>query len=295
MGNKQHDSQILEVEPGSGFYNIRSGFKLFKGLVNIGTQMSLVRLENGNFIALSTVPLDDQLKKEIDDLTEDGQLLIAVIATHPFHTLAFHGFYEAYPKALYIGTPRHVRNIKTIPWHNLDVTSEEIQKYWEPEISMRIPAGSEFTAPVPEMSNHFNSVWVYHKASKTIHIDDTVMYFSHPGQILKLVGKKHNQMEFHMSMSGPGLYPAPDAPAIFKQWVKDIIEDWDFDNLCCAHTGRKIGGAKQALRETLENAEHIFKKLEKAHKDNVPLSEMDNGEDDPKDCEKYNVDGTECG
>jgi len=67
--------------------------------------------------------------------------------------------------------------------------------------------------------------------------------------------------------------------------------------MCCAHTGRKIGGAKQALKETLENAEHTFQRLEKLHKDKIPLSEWEIGQDehDPKDCGKYNVDGTECG
>jgi len=256
--------------------------------------MSIIRLNNGSFIAIDTVELDDELKAEIDQLTNHGQNLTTVIATHPFHTLAFPAFHAAYPNAKYIGTPRHVRNIKSINWEAQDISHEEVRNRWSPEIEMRIPAGAEFDAPHPEPINHFNAVWVFHPRSRTIHIDDTVCYFENPGVLLKAAGKKHDHMEFHMSMRGPGLYPTPDAPGLFKRWVQDILKDWDFDNMCTAHTGNKIGGAKEALRHTLEKAEHIFQKLEKHHANNTPL-EHDPEEHDPKDCENYNVDGTECG
>jgi hypothetical protein len=294
MGNSSKKDEKRIVEIGPGFYNIRSGFKSFKGLVNIGTHMSIIRLNNGSFVAIDTVELDDELKAEIDQLTNNGQNLSTVIATHPFHTLAFNGFYHAYPNAQYIGTPRHIRNIKSIPWA-ADISQEEVRGRWAPDIEMRIPAGSEFNAPHPEPINHFNSVWVYHRASSTIHIDDTVCYFENPGLLLKAAGKKHDHMEFHISLSGPGLYPTPDAPKIFKKWVHDVLNDWDFNNMCTAHTGNKIGGAKEALRHTLEKAEPTFQKLEKHHANNTPLEHDAETEHDPKDCEKYNVDGTECG
>jgi len=295
MGSKSTHTEDLSpriVEIGPNFYNIRASFKMFKGLVDIGTHMSLIKLESGGFIAIDTVPLDDRLKAEINALTDNGSKIIAVVATHPFHTLSFPDFYQAYPDPIYIGTPRHLKNLKTIPWSEHDVMSAEVQKKWSPEIEMRIPAGSEFRSPVPESSNHFSSVWVYHKLSRTIHIDDTVMYFENPTALLKFVAKK-DDMKFHISMSGPGLLPAPDAPALFKHWVQNILNDWDFDNIVAAHVGRKIGGAKVALQQTLENAEPLFKKLEESHKHNVPIADLVEGE--PKDCGEYNVDGNECG
>jgi len=292
MGNSsKNEKRIVEIGP--GFYNIRSEFRALKGLVNIGTHMSLIRLNNGSFIAIDTVELDDELKAEIDQLTDNGKNLSAVISAHPFHTLSFPGFYEAYPTPQYIGTPRHIRNIKSIPW-SADISQEEVRARWSPEIEMRIPAGAEFNSPQPESTNHFNSVWVYHRPSGTLHIDDTVFYFDNPSLILKIGGKKHDDMEFHNCMSGPGLYPTPDAPKIFKKWVQDILNDWDFNNMCIAHIGNKIGGAKERLRQTLENAEPIFKKLEKQNENNAPL-EVDPEGPDPKECEKYNVDGAECG
>jgi hypothetical protein len=287
------------VQIGPNFFNIRTSFKVFKGLVDIGTHMSLIRLANGTFIAIDTVPLDVGLRQEIDALTDNGRNIVAVIATHPFHTLAFPDFFAAYSTPEYIGTPRHIRNLKTIPWSQFDVMSDEVQKRWSPEIEMRIPAGAEFRNPLPEMTNHFNSVWVYHKESRTIHVDDTVMYFHNPSGLLKFA-KKPDTMEFHISLPGPGLYPAPDAPALFKHWVQSVLADWDFDNMVCAHTGAKIGGAKEALRHTLEKAEPTFEKLVKKHSHNVPLGEQQtdvqtSDEVEPKDCSNYNVDGAECG
>jgi len=295
MGSKSsHENpppRILDL--GSGFYNIRTSFKAFKGLLDIGTHMSLIRLNNGGFLIIDTVPLDPEIKQEIDKLTDQGRNITAVLATHPFHTLSFSAFYEAYPNTMYIGTPRHIRNIKGIPWEKEDISSPANLSRWAPEIEMRIPAGAEFKAPLPEASNHFNSVFVFHKASKTIHLDDTVMYYENPSTILKMAGKKADHMEFHMSMESHGLYPAPDAPDLFKHWVQQILQDWDFDNMCCAHIGRKIGGAKALLGDSLEKAEPIFIKLKKKHQDKMSVSEME--EVAATNCEQYNVDGNECG
>jgi hypothetical protein len=170
---------------------------------------------------------------------------------------------------------------------------------------MRIPAGAEFIAPEPESYNHFNSVWVYYPAGRTLHIDDTINYFSDPGTLIKLAGKKKGEMQFHDSMHGPGLYPSPEAPLLFKAWVEAILNDWDFDNICCAHIGNRIGNAKAQLRDTLIAAQPEFdkliakntKKMEKVEKEmeNDLKKELQKDDEDWKDCEKYNVDGTECG
>jgi len=106
-------------------------------------------------------------------------------------------------------------------------------------------------------------------------------------------------MEFHDSMRGPGLYPTPEAPLLFKAWVESILNDWDFDNICCAHIGNRIGNAKTLLRDTLIATQPEFDKLIKKNKKIVEKEEEKEGKEDEddqgKDCEKYNVDGTECG
>ncbi|CAF3834203.1 unnamed protein product [Rotaria magnacalcarata] len=100
---------------GSNFWNVRGRFKILK-FVDIETQMSIVKLQNGKFLVIDTVEMNDRLRQEIDHLTNNGENIEAVVGTHPFHTLSFPAFYQTYPKANYYGTPRHLRRITEIPW-----------------------------------------------------------------------------------------------------------------------------------------------------------------------------------
>jgi len=279
---------ITMKEVGTGFWNIRGSFKIMIGLIDIGTHMSIARLQNGNYVVIDTVPLTDQMKKEIDLLTENGKKIEAVVATHPFHTLSFPAFHAAYPLPPYYGTPRHLRRLTDIKWAG-SLDDCKVQSKWSPEIEMRIPAGAEFVNPLPEKTNHFNCVFVFHKESRTIHVDDTIMYAENPGFLLKLGGFKSGSMQFHVSMKGPGLHSNPESPFAFRDWVKSIIADWDFDNICTAHFGNKVGGAKQQLTELLNNTEKTFQELsekkKKKHDPNKPEEEVPS----------YNVNGEECG
>lgn len=127
---------------GRGFWNVRGRFKILK-LIDIETQMSIIQLSNGKFLVIDTVEMDDRLRQEIDQLTNGGEKIEAVIATHPFHTLSFPAFYKLYPKPAYYGTPRHLRRLTEIPWAgNLDDCN--VRTKWEPDVEMRIPAGFFF-------------------------------------------------------------------------------------------------------------------------------------------------------
>lgn len=300
MGNlSSKDSGPFIRDLGNGFYNIRGHFKIIKGLVDIGTHMSLVRLPSGKFLVIDTIPLSDNpaLKQEFDTLTENGRLIEAVVATHPFHTMAFPGFHALYPSAMYYGTPRHVRTQPQIPWAG-DVTKSDVQAKWQPEVSIRIPTGAEFVAPQPELYNHFSSAWVFHAPSKSLHVDDTVMYFHDPSFVMKLTGIKAQQLDFHRTFKGVGLYHTPEAPRQFQSWVQKVIDDWDFDNICCAHTEAKIGGARQALQRLLDSCASTFDKLvERNAKEQAKKGAVahDVEDEDSADCGKYNVDGAECG
>jgi len=233
---------------GPGFWNVRSPF-IINGL-DIGTQMSLIRLNSGKFLILDTVDVDKNLKAEIDSLTKNGTLIAAVIATHPFHTIFFPAFYKLYPKVPYYGTPRHLRIQPQIPWAGsmYDCVNRE---RWLPEVHMRIPLGAEFVDPQPEESNHFSGIHVFHPASKTIHVDDTIMVdepFS-------------GMMLFHPTLVFGGLYHIPEAPTAFKHWVSKFIKEWDFDNICAAHDGVKLKGAKKQLQNLLFYTEPVFEGL----------------------------------
>jgi len=278
-------NQIREVV--QNFFNIRGTFKLAH-IIKLGTHMSMIRLQSGKFLVLDTVALNPALKEEIDLLTNKGQEIEAVVATHPFHTLYFLGFYKEYPNVPYYGTPRHIRTIKDIPWAG-SVIDCAVRTKWHPEIDMRIPAGAEFIAPMPEKSNHFSGMFVFHAASRVIHIDDTVNVVEEPGLLLKMFGFRDGDMMFHPTIKGHGLYPTHEAPYQFKAFIEGILHDWDFDSICAAHIGNKIGGAKQGLQYTLDKAEPLFKKLSEKNK------KHDANQEPPKDPNSMNVEGNECG
>lgn len=278
-------SYKLIEEVGPGFYNIRGSFSIAMGIVDIGTHMSILKLPNNKFLVVDTIPLTPFLKAEIDQLTNKGADMEAVVATHPFHTLAFRGFYKEYPNVPYYGTPRHLRLLTDIPWAG-NLNECDTRNKWAPAVEMRIPAGAEFVAPVPEAKNHFSCVFVFHRASRALHVDDTIMVGNHPGILLKLAGFRHGSMSFHPSIKGYGLHHTPEAPFQFKEFIANIIREWDFDTICVAHMGNKVGGAKAQLQEVLDKAEPLFKKLsEKNKKGNEPVT----------DTPQILAEGNECG
>lgn len=269
---------MLEVAP--GFWNIRGKLKMILGLVDVGTHMSLMRLSSGKFLVLDTVEVAPPLKEKLDKLTDNGRLIEAVLATHPFHTLFFPPFFDLYPGTQVYGTPRHLRKFPHLPWAGsvLDVLGR-----WEPEVSMRIPDGAEFDAPAE--ANHFSSVVVLHRPSRTVHVDDTIMFYENPGLALRLACCRPGSMTFHPTMLTVGLHPTAEAPLQFKAWVERLLEDWDFDNICTAHMGNRIGGAKAKLQETLAAATPALE----------GLADKRRGETEPERRPKGQSSGPPCG
>ena len=49
----------------------------------------------------------------------------------------------------------------------------------------------------------------------------------------------------------------------FQRFMELLIDEWDFDNICSAHNGNCLGGAKTKLRQTLRNAESTLQKISK--------------------------------
>lgn len=135
-----------------------------------------------------------------------------------------------------------------------------------------IVLGAEYVDPQPEKSNHFVSVFVYHRDSKTLHVDDTLMYGEDPGMLLRLFGLKAGSTMFHPSIKDHGLYPTVEAPFEFRDWMNKLLKDWDFDNLCTAHIGVKAGGVHAAVEELVKNSEKFFEDLSERNKKKIPPS-----------------------
>lgn len=137
---------------------------------------------------------------------------------------------------------------------------------------MRIPEGSEFKNP--EEHNRFSSVFVFHKQSKTIHDDDTIMYFDaeHLSCCLRLAGLTSRRIFFHPTLTTVGLYKFPEAVNFFKEWIRKIIDDWDFENVCTAHYGVVMRDGKKMLKQTLKNYESKFCEMRRQYSAKVVQS-----------------------
>ena len=247
---------------GPNFWNVRSKL-LYKGIVDIGTQMSIIRLINEKFIILSTIPLNQLMKQEIKELTNNGTLIEAVIATHPFHTLSFISFYETFQNEntsiAYYGTPRHLKIIDKIPWKG-SISDENIRNQWiNDSIHMKIPNGCEFNEP--KDTNHFSSVLIYHKISNTIHIDDTFLY-TNPEYVSFFMSCclniEINTLKIHRSFK-----EALDYPLLFIEWFKILLNEWiDIKNIVFAHNGLLLDNGYEKLSKLYENIIPILMNLE---------------------------------
>ena len=200
------------MEIGDGFWNIRGRFKVLAGMLNLGTHMSVCRRANGRFVIVDTIDLTPDVLAELNILTHAGELIDAVIATHPYHTLAFRDFYAHFSGIPYFGTPRHLRTIPDIPWAGEVMANKAL---FEPDLDLRIPAGSEYVNPLPERTNHLSNVFVMHHSSKTVHNDDCVIVWERPPLLIRMMGYKDADMHFHPSLKGPGLFPTCEAPKAF--------------------------------------------------------------------------------
>lgn len=102
-----------------------------------------------------------------------------------------------------------------------------------------------------------------------MHVDDTLIYAEAPSWPVRMVmGVQAGTLKFHPSMGNGGLYRTVEAPLQFRDWMKKLLEDWDFDNLCTAHIGVKMGGAHDAVRDLVDQSETLFQELSERNKNN---------------------------
>ena len=232
------------------FWNIRGSFKL-NGLIEIGTHCSLVKVSNSEFILLDIIELDDKTLKKVYNLTDNGKFVKSIINLHPFHTVYAPKMIQYFPNANFYGTSRHKKKLKNINWETR--TSEELVKNnpYANSIDLAIPEGVDF---ISENENvHFSSILAYHHQSKTIHVDDTLIYIKLP-KLIRLFGIKE-YLGFHPTLS-KALIDQVDSGDKFRQWVDELAEKWsETQNICAAHSETKIAQSKNFnFKETLKKA-----------------------------------------
>ena len=154
-----------------------------------------------------------------------------------------------YPNAKYYGTPRHLRNIKDVPWAGTS-DSEEVRSMWPGELSLEVTPCLAYENPAED--NHAAAVFVFHHGSRTLHLDDTLTYFNQVPWLLSLLGTKPDEMKFRFDLKKQlDKCGTPDAMKVFRDWYSDKVLAWDIENASFAHNGVIEGGAKQKFEKCL--------------------------------------------
>jgi len=242
-------SKILPIA--DDFWNIRGSFKI-AGLIDIGTQASLVMLGNGKFVFLDSYTLDGAAQREVDELTNDGEDVEAVLNLHPFHTVHVNKMHERYPHARHYGTARHLSKFPELEWQPICTEDPELHTLFAEDLEFSVPRGVDFISA--DENIHFSSVLVFHPASRTIHVDDTLMYIRLP-LLMRFFGL-NDAMSFHPTLA-KALEKRAGAAQDFRQWAEDLAENWQgVVNLCAAHTAALISedGDEPSINERMIKA-----------------------------------------
>jgi hypothetical protein len=233
------------------FWNIRGSYKI-GGIIDVGTQASLVRRANGRFVFLDSYTLTSRVSREVDELTGGGENVEAILNLHPFHTVHVRKMHELFPRARLYGTARHLQRFPDLPWEEVRMEDTAVHEEFADDFDFSVPRGVDFISADEKV--HFSSVLAFHLASRTIHSDDTLMYIRMPA-LLRLFGLS-NAVSFHPTLA-KALERRPGAASDFRSWAEQLIEGWrDAENLCAAHTA--------ALLARENNGQPIHKRLRKA-------------------------------
>lgn len=221
-------SNVIEVA--DGFWNIRGSYKI-AGVYDLGTHASLVRRANGKLVLLDACAIEGEARRWLDEQTRRGEDLEAILHLHPFHTLHVRSVHEAYPRAKLYGTARHHTKLAGLPWEPLLTEDAALHALFRDDLGFSVPRGVDF---VPADENlHFASVLAFHHASKTLHVDDTLIYMRLPWPVRLF---KTDLTRLHPTLAKV-LERRKGAVADFRAWASELVElTRDVKNLCAAHS-----------------------------------------------------------
>jgi hypothetical protein len=214
---------------GDDFWNIRGSFRV-AGLLDVGTQASLVRLRDGRHVFLDAYTLEPEIAARVDEITGGPEGVAAVINLHPFHTVHVEAVHARYPGSALYGTRRHHDRFAGLPWEVELSESPALHELFAGDLEFTVPRGVDFISSNEHV--HFSSVLAFHRASGTIHVDDTVNHFRLPAPLRLVMGEMTG---FHPTLA-KALQRRAGAADEFRQWAQELIASWGgARNLCAAH------------------------------------------------------------
>lgn len=240
------------------YWNFRGSFKIAK-VIDIGTHMSLVRRAGGRFVVLDSYSLEEADLAQLLALTEGGNLVDAIVNVHPFHTLHCTALVDALPGARLIGTRRHVAQLPNLPWDKSFIEDAATQAEFADDLEFSIPQGVDFTSSDDKV--HVASVLVRHRASRIVHVDDTINVLEPPGILSAVLPEP--RLRFH-PMLAKALQKRSGAADEYAAWAPDLARAWaDTPTVCTAHSAvrhlppggweNEINGALEDVGKTLDN------------------------------------------
>lgn len=241
--------QLLEIA--DDFCNIRGVYRIF-GLLNIGTQASLVRLGSGRFVLLDSYTLTGALAQAVMARTDGGRALEAVINLHPFHTVHVEAVAAMFPGARLYGTARHLQRFPGLRWEPERTETEAFAARFAADFDFMVPRGVHFV-PADE-GLHFASVLAFHRRSQTLHVDDTLNWIPLPWG---------GRLDFHPTLKDV-LEAGPGAAAEFRAWAAALVQRCeDVRHVCTAHVsparlGEVPGRVAAQVRAALGRVEKVL-------------------------------------
>lgn len=211
-----------------GFWNCRGSFKL-AGVLDVGTQMSLVRRDTGRFLLLDSYAVGEEIAEKLREMTEYGLLLDAIINVHPFHTLHCDAMQSLFPGARLIGTQRHRDHLPDLPWEDGVIEMPSTQDEFAADLDFSVPDGLDLVTADDKV--HAASVLVRHRASGIVHVDDTLNVFAAQGWLGKLLPQ--SRLRFHPTLS-KALQPRSQAADDFTAWARNLAKSWSGSRIVCA-------------------------------------------------------------
>jgi hypothetical protein len=135
------------------------------------------------------------------------------------------------------------------------------------DFEFSLPRGVDFISA--DENVHFSSVLALHRASKTIHVDDTLMYIRFP-KLVRMLGLV-DTLRFHPTLA-KALEKRAGAARDFEAWASELAEHWeDAENLCAAHTatltasGNRGPSIAARIRSALDKVRGTLKAHEQTH------------------------------
>ena len=250
------------IQIADDFWNVRGSFKI-AGVIDIGTHASLVRRRNGGFVFLDAYTLTGDVAAEVDALTHGGQDIEAIFNLHPFHTVHVRRAHERYPGAKLYGTERHHLRYSALPWEDLRTEDPAFHALFADDFDFSVPRGVDFISLNENL--HFSSVLALHRASNTIHVDDTLMCIR-PPKLARRVGIR-DSLSFHPTLSKV-LERRPGAASDFRAWARELSERWSgARNLCAAHTAALTAASNRGapIASRIDRARSRVERVLRAH------------------------------